>query len=173
MARRYRPNSWLWVYCGKNSCTTSQTSLMCLIPFWLGFGISTFMHYRNKEENFNLLVFCWSSPCHLSEKQPAYSFAPFCETLFQLGLELFNEMSMTTPFSDHNYFVKKKMIPWQIGEIICLIILRAWKWSCPVSSSERIDFLAERVTFEAYLPNRQGSRQLDHPLTKSSTKTSQ
>lgn len=157
MARRYRPNSWLWVYCGKNSCTTSQTSLMCLIPFWLGFGISTFMHYRNKEENFNLLVFCWSSPCHLPKKQPAYSYAPFCETLFQLGLELFNEMSMITPFSDHNYFVKKKMIPWQIGEIICLI--KGLKMVLP-SSSERIDFLAERVTFEAYLPNRQGSRQL-------------
>ena len=130
---------------------------MCLIPFWLSFGISTFMHYRNKEENFNLLVFCWSSPCHLSKKQPAYSNAPFCETLFQLGLELFNEMSMITPFSDHNYFVKKKMIPWQIGEIICLI--KGLKMVLP-SSSERIDFLAERVTFEAYLPNRQGSRQL-------------
>ena len=88
---------------------------MCLIPFWLGFGISTFMHYRNKEENFNLLVFCWSSPCHLSKKQAAYSYAPFCETLFQLGLELFNEMSMITPFSDHNYFVKKK---WYLDKLV-------------------------------------------------------
>ena len=130
---------------------------MCLIPFWLGFGISTFMHYRNKEENFNLLVFCWSSPCHLPKKQPAYSYAPFCETLFQLGLELFNDMSMITPFSDHNYVVKKKMISWQICEIIYLI--KGLKMVLS-SSSERIDFLAERVTFEAYLPNRQGSRQL-------------
>ena len=147
MARRYRPNSWLWVYCGKNSCTTSQTSLMCLIPFWLGFGISTFMHYRNKEENFNLLVFCWSSPCHLSKKQPAYSLPLSVKPSFSWDLSSLMRCQWSLPLVITTMLWKKNDTLTNLWNHL-LNNIKGLKMVLP-SSSERIDFLAERVTFEA------------------------